>query len=128
MPAPRSNKDSHSVPPTGNLPAMPRPAVPAKKATIYDLARLAKVSPGTVSRVLNNRDRVKLETRETVLRAAAKLNLKPQASVRNREIVILSEPTYPDRFGGYSATLTAHLSYAFSRRNIGVLLPLNPFE
>jgi LacI family transcriptional regulator len=100
-----------------------------KKATIYDLARLANVSPGTVSRVLNNRDRVKPETRESVLRAAAELNLKPQASVRNREIVILSEPTYPDRFGGgYSATLTAHLSYAFSRRNIGVLLPLNPFE
>ena len=99
-----------------------------KKATIYDLARLANVSPGTVSRVLNNRDRVKPETRESVLRAAAALNLKPQASVRNREIVILSEPTYPDRIGGYSATLTAHLSYSFSRRNIGVLLPLNPLE
>ena len=104
------------------------PRVTGKKATIYDLARLANVSPGTVSRVLNNRDRVKAETRESVLRAAAELNLKPQASVRNREIVILSEPTYPDRFGGYSATLSAHLSYAFSRRNIGVLLPLNPFE
>lgn len=99
-----------------------------KKATIYDLARLANVSPGTVSRVLNNRDRVKPETRESVLRAAAALNLKPQASVRNREIVILSEPTYSDRFGGYSATLTAHLSYAFSRRTIGVLLPLDPFD
>jgi LacI family transcriptional regulator len=104
------------------------PRTVGKKATIYDLARLANVSPGTVSRVLNNRDRVKPETRESVLRAAAALNLKPQASVRNREIVILSEPTYPDRFGGYSATLTAHLSYAFSRRNIGVLLPLNPLE
>jgi len=102
--------------------------VAGKKATIYDLARIAKVSPGTVSRVLNNRDRVKEETRESVLRAAAALNLKPQASVRNREIVLLSEPTYQDRIGGYTATLTAHLSYAFSRRNIGVLLPLNPLE
>lgn len=109
--------------------AKPEPGslLEGKKATIYDLARYAKVSPGTVSRVLNNRDRVKPETRENVLRAAAVLNLKPQASVRNREVVILSEPTYPDRFGGYSATLTAHLSYAFSRRNIGVLLPLDPF-
>jgi LacI family transcriptional regulator len=98
-----------------------------KKATIYDLARLANVSPGTVSRVLNNRDRVKPETRESVLRAAAELNLKPQASVRNREIVILSEPSYEDRVGGYSATLTAHLAFACSRRNIGMLLPLNPF-
>jgi LacI family transcriptional regulator len=107
-----------------------RPELPAfagKRATIYDLARLANVSPGTVSRVLNNRDRVKPETRESVLRAAAELNLKPQSSVRNREIVILSEPSYADRVGGYSATLTAHLAFACSRRNIGVLLPLNPF-
>jgi LacI family transcriptional regulator len=104
------------------------PHAVGKKATIYDLARIANVSPGTVSRVLNNRDRVKPETRESVLRAAAELNLKPQASVRNREMVILSEPTYPDRVFGYSATLTAHLSFAFSRRNIGVLLPTNPFE
>ena len=102
------------------------PVAPGKRATIYDLARIAKVSPGTVSRVLNNRDRVKTETREAVLRAAAELNLKPQASVRNREVAILSEPTYPDRYGGYAGILTAHLSFAFSQRNIGVLLPVNP--
>jgi len=99
-----------------------------KKATIYDLARLAKVSPGTVSRVLNNRDRVKAETRELVLRAATELGLKPQASVRLRTVAILSEPTYPDRVEGYAATLTAHLSFAFARRNIGVLLPVNPLD
>jgi LacI family transcriptional regulator len=115
--------------PTAAKPAKTSASVlSGKKATIYDLARLANVSPGTVSRVLNNRDRVKPETREKILSAAAELNLKPQVSVRNREIVILSEPTYQDRFGGYSATLIAHLSYAFSRRNIGILLPLNPFQ
>ena len=124
---PGSGSTGGSAPkPGAKASAAPRKAT--KKATIYDLARLANVSPGTVSRVLNNRDRVKSETRESVLRAAAVLNLKPQASVRNREIVILSEPTYPDRYGGYTATLTAHLSYAFSHRNIGVLLPANPFE
>jgi LacI family transcriptional regulator len=125
----KKSSSSHPSPADkGGVPSASLPRVTGKKATIYDLARLANVSPGTVSRVLNNRDRVKQETRESVLRAAAELNLKPQASVRNREIVILSEPTYPDRFGGYSASLSAHLSYAFSRRNIGVLLPLNPFE
>jgi LacI family transcriptional regulator len=127
----KKTTDTKSLAAASNSPAKsgtkhPLPAI-GKKATIYDLARLANVSPGTVSRVLNNRDRVKAETRESVLRAAAELNLKPQASVRNREMVILSEPTYPDRVGGYTATLTAHLSFAFSRRNIGVLLPLNPF-
>ncbi len=100
----------------------------SKKATIYDLAKIAQVSPGTVSRVLNNRDRVKTETREKVLRAAAVLNLKPQASVRSRQVALISEPTYPDRIGGYTATLTAYLSFAFSKRNIGVLLPSNPLE
>jgi LacI family transcriptional regulator len=115
---------SKETPAPGTGPNAPQGV--GKRATIYDLARIAKVSPGTVSRVLNNRDRVKTETREAVLRAAAALNLKPQASVRNREVAILSEPSYPDRFGGYAGTLTAHLSFAFSRRNIGVLLPLNP--
>jgi LacI family transcriptional regulator len=99
-----------------------------RRPTIYDLARLAAVSPGTVSRVLNNRDKVKPETRERVLQAAKELNLKPQASVRFREVAIISEPSYPDRVEGYAATLTAHLSFAFSRRNIGVLMPNNPFE
>jgi len=101
---------------------------PGKKPTIYDLARLAGVSPGTVSRVLNNRDKVKPETRELVLRTAKELNLKPQVSVRARQVAILSEPTFTDRIEGYAATLTAHLSFAFSRRNIGVILPSNPLE
>jgi LacI family transcriptional regulator len=101
---------------------------PGKKSTIYDLARLAEVSPGTVSRVLNNRDKVKPETRERVLRAANTLNLKPQVSVRFRQVAILSEPTFSDRIEGYAATLTAHLSFALSRRNIGVVLPSNPIE
>lgn len=99
-----------------------------KKSTIYDLARLAEVSPGTVSRVLNNRDKVKPETRERVLRAAKELNLKPQVSVRTRQVAILSEPTFTDRIEGYAATLTAHLAFACSRRNIGVVLPSNPLE
>lgn len=106
----------------------PSGEAPRKKATIYDLARLAEVSPGTVSRVLNNRDKVKAATRERVLRAAKELNLKPQVSVRTRQIAILSEPTFTDRIEGYAATLTAHLAFAFSRRNIGVILPSNPAE
>ncbi len=103
-------------------------ARPAKRPTIYDLARIAEVSPGTVSRVLNNRDKVHPETRERILRAARELNLKPQVAVRMRQVAILSEPTFTDRIEGYAATLTAHLSFAFSRRNIGVMLPSNPLE
>ncbi|BET67122.1 catabolite control protein A [Opitutales bacterium ASA1] len=100
----------------------------SKKPTIYDLARITGVSPGTVSRVLNNRDKVKSETRDRVLRAATELNLKPQAAVRTRQVAILSEPEFPDRVEGYAATMTAHLSFAFSKRDIGVLQPTNPCE
>jgi LacI family transcriptional regulator len=38
-----------------------------KRPTIYDLAKLAGVSPGTVSRVLNNKDKVNPQTREKIL-------------------------------------------------------------
>jgi LacI family transcriptional regulator len=101
---------------------------PPKRATIYDLARLAGVSPGTVSRVLNNRDKVKDETRDRVLRAAKELNLKPQVSVRSRQVAILTEPGFTDRVEGYAATLAAHLAFEFSRRNVGVFMPSSPIE
>ncbi len=113
--------------PSTSRKASPKDA-PRKRATIYDLARVAGVSPGTVSRVLNNRDKVSGETRERVLRAATDLNLKPQVSVRSRQIAILTEPGYTDRVEGYAATLAAHLAFAFSRRNIGVFMPSNPVE
>ena len=99
-----------------------------KKVTIYDLAQHTGVSPGTVSRVLNNRDKVNPATRERILKAAKELDLKPQVSVRTRQVAILSEPTFTDRIEGYAATLTAHLAFACSRRNIGVVLPSDPFE
>ena len=101
---------------------------PNKRATIYDLAKKAGVSPGTASRVLNNRDRVKAATREKVLKAAQELDLKPQSSVRLKQIAIITEPEYTDRVYGYAATLTAHLSFELSRRNLGVLLPSDPIE
>jgi LacI family transcriptional regulator len=127
----KQKKDSRTRTIRGTSDDVPRSEIaakPAKKPTIYDLARIAEVSPGTVSRVLNNRDKVKPETRERVLRAANALNLKPQVSVRFRQIAILSEPTFDDRIEGYAATMTAHLSFALSRRNIGVVLPSNPIE
>jgi LacI family transcriptional regulator len=51
-------------------------------ATIFDVARQAGVSIGTVSRVLNNRDRVHPDTRERVLRAIRELDYWPNALAR----------------------------------------------
>lgn len=51
-------------------------------ATIYDVAGVAKVSLATVSRVLNNPDKVKPETRERVLRVIKELGYRPNAIAR----------------------------------------------
>ncbi|MGE0003229.1 MAG: LacI family DNA-binding transcriptional regulator [Candidatus Izemoplasmatales bacterium] len=49
------------------------------KATIYNVAYAAKVSLATVSRTLNNPQKVKPETRERVLRVIKELGYKPNA-------------------------------------------------
>ncbi|WP_027339852.1 LacI family DNA-binding transcriptional regulator [Halonatronum saccharophilum] len=53
-----------------------------KKVTIYDVAEWADVGIGTVSRVLNNSERVSDKTREKVLEAIKELNYQPNAMAR----------------------------------------------
>ena len=48
-----------------------------KKATIYDVAKLACVSLATASRVINGVDNVALDTKQRVLDAIKQLNYKP---------------------------------------------------
>ena len=55
-------------------------------ATIRDVARLAGVSRGTVSRVLNNQPRVDPHTRVRVLQAIADLDFSPRALARGLSI------------------------------------------
>lgn len=53
---------------------------------IYDVAKEAGVSPSTVSRVLNNRDNVKAETREKVLQVIEGKEYKPNSLARNLSV------------------------------------------
>ena len=51
--------------------------------SIKEIARMAKVSIGTVDRVINNRGRVALETKQKVLKIAKEINYKPNIYARN---------------------------------------------
>lgn len=99
-----------------------------KRPTIYDLAKLAEVSPGTVSRVLNNKDKVNPKTRAKILELAHEIGLKPRATARSKEVAVITEPHFTDRFRGYSSVLTSHVAFALSERNVGMLLPNDPIK
>lgn len=53
-----------------------------KKVSINDIAKLAEVSRGTVSRAFNDRSDINKKTREKVLSIAAELNYLPNQSAR----------------------------------------------
>ncbi|WP_030254883.1 LacI family DNA-binding transcriptional regulator [Streptomyces violens] len=52
---------------------------PAHRATLTDVAALAGVTPGTASKALNGRGRLRPETRQRVLEAAQRLDFQPNA-------------------------------------------------
>ncbi len=57
-----------------------------RRSSIGDVARLASVSVGTVSNVLNRPERVAEATRERVLEAIARLSFVPNASARQLRV------------------------------------------
>ncbi len=54
-----------------------------QRSTIKDVARRAKVSLKTVSRVINNEPNVQARTRERVQRAVEELDYRPDLSARS---------------------------------------------
>ena len=54
-----------------------------KKITIKDIARMANVSHTTVSRALNNKSRIRIETKEKILSIAGELNYRPDFIARS---------------------------------------------
>src|SRR4030043_2376899 len=54
-----------------------------KKIPIKDIARVANVSHTTVSRALNNKSRIKNETKEKILAIAEELNYRPDFIARS---------------------------------------------
>jgi LacI family transcriptional regulator len=66
--------------------------IPPASVTIQEVADLAKVSPKTVSRVINNEPRVRPDTRARILEAIETLNYRPNLNARglasNRSFLI----------------------------------------
>ena len=92
--------------------------MPNKKApTIYDVAKRAGVSITTVSRMLNDPDKVNSETRERVMAAVDALGFMPKAEARARALrrtgrigvisPFFTAPSFVQRLRGISEALSA---------------------
>jgi LacI family transcriptional regulator len=93
-------------------------------ATIRDVAKAAGVSVATVSRALNNTDKVQAETRERVFAAAAALRFVPSGAARS--LSIRSTQTIgallPDLHGEYFSELIRGIDIAARGRGLHLLL------
>ena len=74
-----------------------------KKVNIYDVAEKAGVGIGTVSRVLNNSEKVKEETREKILEVMKELNYRPNKVAQNlakqkANAIAVIVPSFIDHF------------------------------
>lgn len=97
-----------------------------KRPTIFDLAKEAGVSRGTISRAFNNQPGISPQTRERVLRAARKIGYQPHGGARMMKLrrkgrwgVLLPHFSNP-----YYAELAEALSREAHRRQRSVLLGL----
>ena len=85
-----------------------------RKITIKDIGRMANVSHTTVSRALNNKSRIRIETKEKILAIAKELNYRPNFIARSlvmRQtktfglvITTIANPFYNELAQGIEAT------------------------
>src|SRR4030066_629233 len=85
-----------------------------QKVTIKDIARMANVSHTTVSRALNNKTRIRSETKKKVLSIAKELNYRPNFIARSLVmkrtktlglvITTIANPFYTELAQGIEAT------------------------
>lgn len=94
------------------------------RITIHEVARVAGVSIATVSKALNARGRMTLQTRERVQAAARDLGFRPNAMaralVRQRSFTIglLTNDTY----GRFTLPVASGLAHAMVNRGVSVFL------
>ncbi len=96
-------------------------------ATIYDIAKAAKTSPASVSRVINDRGGVKAEIVKRIKQVMEDLDFQPRWKAQDRDRFLIFVPEYKKAFeGGYVARIMSGIvdaSFSF-----GFGLQLRPFS
>lgn len=94
--------------------------------TIYDIAKAAKTSPASVSRVINDRGGVKADTVKRIKETMEALDFQPRWKALDRDRLLIFVPEYKRAFdSGYVARIMSGITDAsFS---LGLGLQLRPF-
>jgi LacI family transcriptional regulator len=103
---------------------MARRRGPNPQPTIHDVARLAAVSIGTVSKALNRGGRLKSETRERVIAAANQLAFRPNdlAQSLHRGHSLTVGLISKDSFGRFAMPIMEGLEECMADRSIAVFM------
>ena len=88
--------------------------------SIYDLAEQTGLATSTISRVLNQRGRISMETRHRVLAAAREAGFKPRMSARQTAVAVVLDRIRYSTYGGFTASLLTHLIDQLAERDIAV--------
>lgn len=91
-------------------------------ASIYDVAKAAGVSPGTVSRVLNRRGSFSEATRSVVLEAARGMQFRSRVAARKVTIAIVTDKARYATFGGFLSCLHTHLTEELAKEDVAIQL------
>lgn len=96
-------------------------------ATIYDIAKAANTSPASVSRVINARGGVKVETVLRIKKAMETLNFQPRWKALDRDRFLVFVPEHGHVFdSGYVARIMSGITDAAFSGGFG--LQLRPFS
>ena len=95
-----------------------------RQTTIHDVARLARVSVGTVSKALNNNGTLRQETRERVIAAAKQIGFRPNdlAQSLHRGHTFTVGLISNDSFGRFTMPIMEGLEACLADRRIGVFM------
>ncbi len=88
--------------------------------SIYDLAKQTGLATSTISRVLNQRGRISMETRQRVLAAARDAGFKPRMSARETAVAVVIDRIQFSTNGGFTASLLTFLIEQMAEKGVAV--------